>query len=423
MRSRPSLGSAFRLAVLAVSGCNGGGSSSGGSNHGAASTVTSTGGTSPGSTASTSSSTVIVSGTGSGGSTLGGPGKTVGTGTRTGSGTGTGTGTGSGSGTGTGTGSGTPAPGTWTAGPNMSMARTYASAAVTDSGQIYVMGGADSISGTPTTLNEVYDPATNTITVMAALPVPRWQHGAAYVGGQIYLVGGSSQTAFDMLFGQPDQTEVDVYDVATDSWTTTTPLTTARHDMSAVTINGQVLALSGVETTSTGGAQYLETDLLDATSGTWSSGPGCPSPISSTAALCGANIFVANPAIGGTAPSATLYETSSTAQPFAAVTGSFALSYESRAVAMNGRVYVIGGIDPASQTTVSTVQSFDGTQTAPTTQLYQHTGLNTDRCRSAVAAWNGQIFVFGGDQQVIVPGLIAPTPSSTALASIEIYTP
>jgi hypothetical protein len=92
---------------------------------------------------------------------------------------------------------------------------------------------------------------------------------------------------------------------------------------------------------------------------------------------------------------------------------------------MNGRLYVIGGIDPSTgQSTLNTVQSLDATQTPLSSTLYQHTGLNQSRCRFAIASWNGQIFVFGGDYYVPTPSPLGITvPGYAPTATIEAYTP
>jgi hypothetical protein len=104
--------------------------------------------------------------------------------------------------------------------------------------------------------------------------------------------------------------------------------------------------------------------------------------------------------------------------------GLFSIGNEARAIGLDGRLYVIGGEDPGSSfLTVNTVQSFDATATAPV--LYQHTGLGTDRARGAVAAWNGHIYVFGGDRgapaALPFPGAVAA--QYTTLASVEVFTP
>ncbi|HZV02413.1 MAG TPA: hypothetical protein VFF73_37250, partial [Planctomycetota bacterium] len=227
--------------------------------------------------------------------------------------------------------------------------------------------------------------------------------------------------AFDMLFGQPDLAEVDVYDPGTDTWTTLPPLGTARHDMGLVAFNNEIWALSGVETTHTGGAQYLHTDLYTTSPGSWASGPALASPISDTSAVVNAQVFVADPSL--TTLSATLYSSASTSTPFA-VAGTYPFGSQSRMVGMGGRLFVVGGIDPTKQNdTVTTVQSLDATVSPLPTTLYQHTGLNQSRCRSAIASWNNRIYVFGGDTSVPLATPFGMSTGYQSIASVEAYTP
>ena len=60
-----------------------------------------------------------------------------------------------------------------------------------------------------TTANEVYDPATNTWTTKTSLPTARSGLSANVVGDKIYLTGG-----------EPDRTLNQVYDPTTDIWYT-----------------------------------------------------------------------------------------------------------------------------------------------------------------------------------------------------------
>jgi hypothetical protein len=310
----------------------------------------------------------------------------------------------------------------------MSAARAYAAATVTDQGQIYVMGGVDSATGTPLTLNEMYDPVTNTLTEKAPMPLARWQHGIAFLAGKIYVAGGSSATAFNQLFGQPDPVEVDAYDPASDTWATVPPpaFGPARHQMGLLADGSSLWALSGLMNTSSGGIGYFDSNQLDVTAagpqGGWFSAPALASPISDTSALAAGKAFVAYPSMASL--SATLYVANSiTAPAFTAAPGSFAVGTDARAVGMNGRVYFLGGIDPGTQASVTTVQSLDATAAIPSTILYQHAGLTTSRARFAAAAWNGKIYVFGGDEVTAVATTFGSVPQATGLSSVEIYTP
>jgi len=64
-----------------------------------------------------------------------------------------------------------------------------------------------------TTKLEAFYPTNSTWITLAPLPRQRFRHGAAVVNGKMYLIGGRDNT--DTII-----TEVDVYDIATNTWTT-----------------------------------------------------------------------------------------------------------------------------------------------------------------------------------------------------------
>jgi N-acetylneuraminic acid mutarotase len=107
----------------------------------------------------------------------------------------------------------------WNTKAPMNQARASLGAVVVD-GKIYAIGGykawnrsTDNAVGT----NEVYDPATNSWTILAPMPTPRWGFAIVAWQGKIYCMGGSS---FDEQ-GQSVSLRVnEIYDIATNSWTT-----------------------------------------------------------------------------------------------------------------------------------------------------------------------------------------------------------
>lgn len=74
-------------------------------------------------------------------------------------------------------------------------------------GQVFVLGGGG------TDQHFIYDVAANTWSPGAALPRPVWGAAAGAWGGKIFMVGGDA----DFFFGGTSN-EVNIYDVATDTW-------------------------------------------------------------------------------------------------------------------------------------------------------------------------------------------------------------
>jgi RNA polymerase sigma factor (sigma-70 family) len=121
-----------------------------------------------------------------------------------------------------------PATDEWTRKADMPTARHLLTACVID-GRIYVAGGLpdwESEDCLPTV--EVYDPATDTWTQTSDMPMARWGHSASVVAGKMYIVGGVDNAVVKQFeAGEIALDEaielfliVDVYDPATDTWTT-----------------------------------------------------------------------------------------------------------------------------------------------------------------------------------------------------------
>jgi N-acetylneuraminic acid mutarotase len=109
--------------------------------------------------------------------------------------------------------------------------------------KIYCIGGLnsggyysnESIIG----VNEVYDPATDTWETKEPIPNPRRGLGANVVNGKIYLTGGfvpdsSSSTGFSILSLN------EVYDPETDSWTTKTEVPTAVSSVTSAVVDSRI---------------------------------------------------------------------------------------------------------------------------------------------------------------------------------------
>lgn len=101
--------------------------------------------------------------------------------------------------------------------------------------KVYLLGGAT--SSTTVNLNQIYDAATDTWTTGAPLPTARYVPGGAVVNNVLYVIGGK-------LNGN-QLNVVEAYDPTTDAWSTKSPLLIARDSVTAVVSNGIIYVVGG----------------------------------------------------------------------------------------------------------------------------------------------------------------------------------
>ncbi len=144
-----------------------------------------------------------------------------------------------------------PATDTWTKKADMPTARFHSGTCVVD-GRIYVSGGKTKW-GVPEALPtmEVYDPATDTWTQTFDMPKSRAAHSASVVAGKMSIIGGWDPEAIKLIMeGKLDEDKaefstVDVYDLATDTWTTAADLPTPRWLHTAAVMDGKIYIIGG----------------------------------------------------------------------------------------------------------------------------------------------------------------------------------
>jgi N-acetylneuraminic acid mutarotase len=151
-------------------------------------------------------------------------------------------------------------------------------------GKFYVIGGAgaapeaDSPAIRPRQPQrsvgtvEEYDPSTNTWRTRAPMPTACNHMGGEAVNGKVYLIGGRLSGAF--IIGLPGNTDlVQAFDPATDSWTTRTPMPTARSGLNTASLNGIIYAAGGEAQTNASLAAFRAFEAYDPANDTWSQLP------------------------------------------------------------------------------------------------------------------------------------------------------
>ena len=166
--------------------------------------------------------------------------------------------------------------GTWHTAAPMPMKRTEVAAAALD-GKIYVVGGFEK----PSLGNvmkfaimpsvEMYDPATDRWTSKAPLPVGLHHVGIGVVGGRLYVIGGYSKSALSVW--NPVATVYN-YDPAMDSWTERAPMPTARGALSVTEHEGKLYAIGGYDRK----ANTSAVEVYDPARNVWTTGAFLPTP-------------------------------------------------------------------------------------------------------------------------------------------------
>jgi photosystem II stability/assembly factor-like uncharacterized protein len=166
-----------------------------------------------------------------------------------------------------------PATGMWSTAGNLNTPRIAPTAMLLQSGKVLVFGGINYNNQNPSPLNsaELYDPATGVWSFTGGLNTARLSFTATLLQNGKVLVAGGSQCAPPQGCLQTNSAEI--YDPATETWSLTGSLNTARSfHTTTLLANGKLLVAGGDNcATSQGPCSYLNSsELYDPATGTWS---------------------------------------------------------------------------------------------------------------------------------------------------------
>jgi N-acetylneuraminic acid mutarotase len=133
--------------------------------------------------------------------------------------------------------------------------------------KIYCIGGMgrNASSSELKGANEVYDPATNTWETKSPMPTPRYQMQAHVVNGKIYLIGGS-YPSMSLKYNINE-----VYDPETDTWTTAAPMPTGVGSYASAVVGNKIYVLEGTPSYNIA-IFYNQTQIYDTEKNQWSIG-------------------------------------------------------------------------------------------------------------------------------------------------------
>lgn len=200
----------------------------------------------------------------------------------------------------------------------------YGAAVVADGDYVYVIGGANR-SGL---LNDIerFDTRTHQVEVITNKLKPRRYHGAVFLDGKIFIVGGQAADVFesnvtdvessahagssmrspatsrsreaseDLLSASLAQTSfeerVEIYDIATNQISYGAPQPTPRISAAVAGAGGKIFLMGGVRLVGRAAAQTNLTDVYDPASDRWSPGALMPTPREGNAVVVGDFIMI-----------------------------------------------------------------------------------------------------------------------------------
>ena len=112
-------------------------------------------------------------------------------------------------------------------------------------GKIFCIGGRTT-NGAITGANEVYDPSTDTWENKTPMPTVREMLQANVVNGKIYLIGGYPGTDRNQTYSPTTENLNEVYDPATDSWASRTPMPTGADGYASAVVGNKIFIISGM---------------------------------------------------------------------------------------------------------------------------------------------------------------------------------
>jgi N-acetylneuraminic acid mutarotase len=139
-----------------------------------------------------------------------------------------------------------PATDTWTTKAQMPTAVYGCTSALIDS-KIYVIENSYSGDATLFRLNQIYDAETDTWSFGQPIPIRMPEAAAAattgvYAPKRVYVLGGFSDVS-----SYPFPFETQIYDPATDTWSTGTPMPTVRQSLGVAVVYDRLYAIGGFD--------------------------------------------------------------------------------------------------------------------------------------------------------------------------------
>jgi N-acetylneuraminic acid mutarotase len=163
--------------------------------------------------------------------------------------------------------------GSWSSAGSMAEGRVWATATLMSNGSVLITGGQSRVNGTrgslssPLGTTEVYDPATNSWSAGAAMPIARTrQAGLLLSDGRLLVIGGYGP--------QEPLARADIYDPTSRRWSPAGTLAIPRVGFSATLLSDGRVLVAGGGAIPTGNLSYYpalaSTEIYDPRGNSWS---------------------------------------------------------------------------------------------------------------------------------------------------------
>ena len=271
-----------------------------------------------------------------------------------------------------------PSTNLWTTKASMSTPRYGFQTEVID-GKIYAIGGIVNSKKTCTSSVEEYDPAMNTWTKKAPMSSMRSYLQTEVIDGKIYALGGYNGA---VIANNGALSLVEVYDPATDEWTTKAPMSTARYDLQTEVVNGKIYAIGGYGHNGSGTSALSSVEAYDPAMNKWTTMASMNSVREVfQSGVIGGKIY----AIGDTF-SNNIEEYDPTLDKWTKKAAMSTARSNFQTEIVNGKIYAIGGKD------LSSVEQYD-----PATDVWApKASMTSPRLAFQTELINGKIYAIGG---------------------------
>lgn len=159
-------------------------------------------------------------------------------------------------------------------------------AAVADQNYLYVVGGAN--TGGLVGDIERFDPRPGQTSQLTEKLMPRIAHGAALIGGRIYIIGGWTNA---LPTARPEST-VEIHDLAAHRTTHGAEMLSPRGNAATVALGGKIYVIGGTCEKGTQLRQCNYMEIYDPLSDKWAKSVPMPKPSDTSAAAVGGLIVV-----------------------------------------------------------------------------------------------------------------------------------